>query len=64
MIVDGGLLGQQDEDESFKDENFKAGSTVIDVTVAGTYKVVKEGSYYNQIIKLLEKNCRLIRRKV
>ena len=54
MIIDGGTLGD--------DPKFKAGSTVIDLTNIGTYKIIRDGSYYENVIKTLELNCKLVRK--
>jgi tRNA A37 threonylcarbamoyladenosine synthetase subunit TsaC/SUA5/YrdC len=55
MIVDGGSLGEEDE-------NARAGSTVIDLTLPGSYKIVREGSHYAQTAKILNEECKMVKR--
>ena len=54
MIVDGGSLGEEEE-------NARAGSTVIDLTLPGSYKIVREGTHYAQTSRLLSE-CKLVKR--
>jgi hypothetical protein len=58
LIVDGGELGFEDDPKS------RDGSTVIDLTRTGTFKILREGTHYQRVITLIEKNCKLIIRKV
>jgi len=55
MIVDGGSLGEEDE-------NARAGSTVIDLTLPGSYKIVREGSHYAHTAKILNEECKMVKR--
>ena len=54
LVVDGGTLGE--------DPKFKAGSTVIDLSKSGTFKIIRDGSHYENVIKILENDCKLERR--
>ncbi len=54
LIVDGGLLGESDDS--------KAGSTVIDFTKQSTYKIVRNGTHYEKVLKILNETCKLERR--
>lgn len=56
LIVDGGQLGDSEDIKS------KAGSTVIDLTVPGTYKIVREGTHYDEVSKILIEKCKLVKR--
>ena len=58
IIVDGGLLGFEDDPKSRDD------STVVDLSIPGTYKILREGTFYESTITKLEKTCKLIHRKV
>ena len=57
-MVDGGLLGFDDDPKSRDD------STVIDLSIPGTYKVLREGTFYDTTVNKLEKICKLVVRKV
>jgi tRNA A37 threonylcarbamoyladenosine synthetase subunit TsaC/SUA5/YrdC len=54
LIVDGGTLGTTDD--------AKAGSTVIDFTKEKTFKIVRNGTHYEKVLKILVETCRLVRR--
>lgn len=56
IIVDGGELGVS--------QMQRAGSTVIDLTLPGTFKIIREGTHYDSVLKILEKECKLIKRSV
>ena len=55
LIIDGGELSN--------DLAAKAGSTVIDLTVNKTYKIIRNGSQYDRIVKILENKCELTKRE-
>ena len=57
-MVDGGLLGFDDDPKSRDD------STVIDLSIPATYKVLREGTFYDTTVNKLEKICKLVVRKV
>lgn len=54
LVVDGGELGEN--------EAAKKGSTVIDLTQSSTYKIIRDGSHYEIVVKKLENECKLNRR--
>ncbi|CAF0800175.1 unnamed protein product [Brachionus calyciflorus] len=54
LIVDGGQLSSG--------EVAKAGSTVIDLTKEGTYQIIRNGSHYDNVVKILDETCKLTRR--
>jgi hypothetical protein len=55
IIIDGGVLSDSEE--------ARAGSTVIDLTVKNTYKIIRNGSHYDTVVKLLNDECKLERRE-
>ncbi len=54
LVVDGGALGDN--------QDSKAGSTVIDFTQPNTYKIIRNGTYYDSVLKILNEVCKLVRR--
>ena len=52
-MVDGGTLGE--------DLKSKAGSTVVDLSKQGIFKIIRDGSHYDTVLKLLEEDCKLIK---
>lgn len=54
LIIDGGQLSSS--------EIAKAGSTVIDLTEKDTYRIIRNGSHYDEIVKILEDTCKLKRK--
>lgn len=51
MIIDGGQLGDSDL--------AKAGSTVIDLTQNGHFRIIRKGSEYARVLNTLENTCKL-----
>ena len=54
LVIDGGELSSS--------EIAKAGSTVIDLTQKGTYQIIRNGTHYDNVVKILEEKCNLTRR--
>jgi tRNA A37 threonylcarbamoyladenosine synthetase subunit TsaC/SUA5/YrdC len=53
LVVDGGTLDE--------DPKFKAGSTVIDLTCKGKFKIIRDGSHYERVLELLQNDCKLVK---
>ena len=54
LVIDGGQLSSN--------QIAKAGSTVIDLTEKGTYHIIREGSHYDNVKKILDETCKLKKR--
>ena len=58
LIVDGNLLGFEDDPKARFD------STVVDLSIPGTYKILRQGTFFERTIQQLEKKCKLVVRKI